>query len=254
MLGEQTDFSGKAILVTGAALGLGREAARILAHRGADLCLVDKDGPGLAAIEQELKTNERRVTSVAANLRTQKACANAVEQAVAAFGRLDGLLNVAGVCTILNIAEIDEEIWKDTLETNLSAPFFLSQAALPHLVKSSGAIVNIASASAFKGEAYLSHYAATKAALVSLTRSMAMETTRLPVRINAIAPGGMKTSMAANMVRSKVVDKELLMRAMPLRGSIETVDVAELACFLVSDAARGYHGACVALDGGLGAD
>jgi NAD(P)-dependent dehydrogenase (short-subunit alcohol dehydrogenase family) len=141
--------------------------------------------------------------------------------------------------------------WDKTLAVNLSAPFHLSKAAIPHLLERDGAIVNVTSSAAFIGEAYAAAYCATKAGLNAMTKSMAMEYMHKPIRINAIAPGGMMTNIAANLRMPEGVDYALIKRFSGMRGLVEVDDVAEMIAYLASDAGRGFHGACVTMDRGI---
>ena len=175
----------------------------------------------------------------------------AVEAAVARFGRLDALCNIAGIIFLANSHQMPAEQWHKTMAINLSAPFFLSRAAIPQLLQANGAIVNVASSAAFIGEAYAAAYCATKAGLVNLTKAMAMEYMKQPIRINAVAPGGMITNIAANFRPPEGCDLELLKRYSGMRGVVEVDDVADLVAYLACDAARGYHGACVSIDAGI---
>jgi NAD(P)-dependent dehydrogenase (short-subunit alcohol dehydrogenase family) len=141
--------------------------------------------------------------------------------------------------------------WDKTLAVNLSAPFHLSKAAIPHLLERNGAIVNVTSSAAFIGEAYAAAYCATKAGLNAMTKAMAMEYMNKPIRINAIAPGGMMTNIAANLRMPEGVDYALIKRFSGMRGLVEVDDVAEMIAYLASDAGRGFHGACVSMDRGV---
>lgn len=242
---------GKTALVTGAASGLGRATARILAGAGADLCIVDIDAEGLAVTGSLLREMGADALVHAADLSVSAACTGAVAAAVARFGRLDALCNVAGLIYLANSHEMPDELWHRTMAVNLSAPFFLSRAAIPHLLRARGAIVNVASTAAYVGEAYAAAYCASKAGLMQMTKAMAMEYIRQPIRINAVAPGGMATNIAANFRPPEGCDFELIRRFSGLRGTIEVEDAAELVAFLATDAARSYHGACLAIDAGI---
>jgi NAD(P)-dependent dehydrogenase (short-subunit alcohol dehydrogenase family) len=244
-------MKGEAALVTGAASGLGRATALKLAMAGANLCIVDLNADGLAETERLLAPSGVEVLVHAADLSDPATCGAAVEAVVARFGRLDALCNVAGIIHLANSHEMPAEQWHRTVAVNLSAPFFLSQAAIPHLLEANGAIVNVASSAAFIGEAYAAAYCATKAGLVNLTRAMAMEYIRKPIRINAVAPGGMVTNIAVNFRPPEGCDFELLKRYSGMRGTVEVEDVADLVACLASDAGRGYHGACISIDAGI---
>jgi NAD(P)-dependent dehydrogenase (short-subunit alcohol dehydrogenase family) len=141
--------------------------------------------------------------------------------------------------------------WDKTLAVNLGAPFHLSKAAIPHLLQTEGAIVNVASSAAFIGEAYAAAYCASKSGLIGLTKAMAMEFIHKPIRINAVAPGGMMTNIAANFRIPEDADLALIKRFSPMRGLVEVDDVAAMIAHLASDAGRAFHGACVTMDRGI---
>jgi len=246
-----SDMKGKAALVTGAASGLGRASAARLARAGANVCLVDVNAAGLQDTAGLLEASGVDVLVHATDLSEPDNCGAAVAAAVARFGQLDALCNIAGIIFLANSHQMPAEQWHKTMAINLSAPFFLSRAAIPHLLQVNGAIVNVASSAAFIGEAYAAAYCATKAGLVNLTRAMAMEYMKQPIRINAVAPGGMITNIAANFRPPEGCDVELLKRYSGMRGVVDVDDVADLVAYLACDAARGYHGACVSIDAGI---
>ncbi len=243
------DMKGKAALVTGAASGLGRATAVKLAEAGADLCIVDVNGDALA--ETAAMLGGAQVLSHVANLAEPEACKGAVTAAAARFGRLDALCNIAGIIKFANSHEMAQSDYLLTIAINLNAPFFLSQAAIPHLLETNGAIVNCASSAAFIGEAYAAAYCASKAGIVNMTKAMAMEYSRRPIRINAVAPGGMITNIANGMTMPEGVEYDLIQRFSGLRGTVEVDDVADLVTMLASPAGRSYHGACVSIDAGI---
>ncbi|MEO7247231.1 MAG: SDR family oxidoreductase [Novosphingobium sp.] len=244
------DMQGKAALVTGAASGLGRATARKMAEAGADLCIVDVNADGLAETEA-LIGGTVAVLVHRADLSDPAASGAAVSAAVARFGRLDALCNVAGLIYLANSPEMPLDQYQRTLAVNLTAPFLLSQAAIPHLLETSGAIVNVVSSAAFIGEAYAAAYCASKWGLLGMTKAMAMEYAKKPIRINAVAPGGMITNIAANFRPPEGADFELIKRFSGLRGTVEVDDVADQIVLLASPAGRGFHGACINIDAGI---
>lgn len=246
-----SDMKGKAALITGAAAGLGCATALRLARVGADLCLVDINADGLNATAAEASALGVRAVVVAADIASIDNCRNAVATAVQAFGRLDALCNVAAVFIPCHADAMSVEQWDKTIAVNLSAPFHLIQAALPHLLTTQGAVVNVSSCAAHVGQAYTAAYCATKAGLEHLTKSLAMEYMHRQIRFNAVAPGGMMTALAAGFRNLQDADPSLIGRYSPLRGLVEIDDVAEMVAFLASDAARGYHGACINIDNGI---
>jgi NAD(P)-dependent dehydrogenase (short-subunit alcohol dehydrogenase family) len=243
------DMKGKAALVTGAASGLGRATAIKLAEAGADLCIVDVNTEGLA--ETAAMLGNATVLVHQANLADPDACTGAVAAAAARFGRLDALCNIAGVIRMAHTTEMPQEHYLQTIAINLNAPWFLSQAAIPHLLEAGGAIVNCCSSAAFIGEAYAAAYCASKAGLMNMTKAMAMEYARKPIRINAVAPGGMMTNISDGMTFPSEAEMDLVARYSGLRGLVEVDDVADLITMLASPAGRSYHGACISIDAGI---
>lgn len=251
---EISDMTGRAAIVTGAAAGLGRATAMQLAGAGADLCLVDLNPEGLEAAAQEARALGVRAVPFATDLAVEGNCAAAVAAAVESFGRVDSLCNVAGVFLPAHSAAMPAADFHKTLAVNLAAPFFLIQAAIPHLIAAKGAVVNVTSCAAHRAQAYSAAYCATKAGLAHMTKSLAMEYVHQGVRFNAVAPGGMMTALAGNMRNLTDFDVALMQRVAPPRGMVEIEDVAAMVAFLASDAARGYHGACISIDNGITAD
>lgn len=250
-MGTASDMTGKAALVTGAGGGLGAATAVALARAGCDLCIVDVKPDGLAETAAKIEALGRRVLIRAVDLSVAENCAPLVADTVAAFGRLDALCNVAGLLKLANTADMPLADWNLVLAVNLTAPFLLSQAAIPHLLASEGAIVNVTSLAAHIGEAYAAAYCATKAGLAQLTKAMAMEYLKQPVRINAISPGGMATPIGASFVPPPGADLELLGRLRPLRGLVEVADMANMIAYLASPVSSGFHGAVLQMDRGL---
>lgn len=246
-----SDMKGKAAIVTGAASGLGRASALKLAQVGANICIVDVNTAGLEETAAQARALGVQVLVHATNLGVRENCQAVVAAAVNQFGRLDALCNVAGIFMLCNAHEMSAADFEKMLAINFSAPFFLTQAAIPHLLATNGAVVNVSSTAAFIGEAYAAVYAATKAALNQLTKSLAMEYMHKPIRFNAVAPGGMATNIANELKMPEGFDQTLFRRYTPLRGMVEIDDVADLVAFLASDAARGYHGTCISLDKGI---
>ena len=147
-MGAPSDMTGKSALVTGAGGGLGQATAIALAQAGADVCIVDVKVDGLAATAKQVEALGRKAALHAVDLSVADNCAASVETAVAAFGRLDALCNVAGILKLANSHEMPMDEWNLVMAVNLTAPFLLSQAAIPHLLKTNGAIVNVTSLAA----------------------------------------------------------------------------------------------------------
>ena len=248
---RSVDMFSKVALVTGAASGLGRSVARKLAAGGAGLLLVDRDEGGLRETASLIGDCAGDIILAESELADHEACRNMVAKAADHFGRLDALCNVAGVIFMADTPTMPIEQFELTLAVNLKAPFVLSQAAIPHLLESNGAIVNVASSAAFIGEAYAAAYCASKAGLVGMTKAMAMEYSKQSIRINAVAPGGMMTNIASNMRFPDNADGELIRRYTGLRGLVEVDDVADMVCLLSGEGGRSFHGACINIDAGI---
>ena len=246
-----SDMKGKAALITGAAAGLGRATALKLARAGADICIVDIDAPGLAATAEAARALGVTSYAHAMDLSVPENCRAAVAAAIATFGRLDALCNVAAVFLPAHTADMSQSDFDKTLAVNLAAPFHLIQAAIPHLLQSRGAVVNVTSCAAHTAQACSAAYCATKAGLAHMTKSLATEYMHRHVRFNAVAPGGMMTALAGNLRNLQDIDVPLMKRVAPLRGLVDIDDVAEMVAFLATDAARGYHGACFSIDNGI---
>ncbi|MFT3965376.1 MAG: SDR family oxidoreductase [Sphingobium sp.] len=249
-MADVSTMNGKVALVTGATSGLGRASALALAEAGARLFLIGRDADGLAETVGLLP--DREVATHVADLADPAACSAVIPAAIERFGQIDALCNIAGIIFVANSHEMPIGQWNNIIATNLTAPFLLSQAAIPYLLQTGGSIVNIASAAAFTGQAYGAAYSASKAGLVGMTKSMAMEYSRQSIRINAIAPGGMMTNVARNFRPPEGCDFDLMKRFTgPRGGMVEVPDVAALVVYLASDSGRGFHGACLNIDAGV---
>ena len=183
-------FDDKAALITGAASGMGRAVSIRLAAEGASVYAVDVNEDGLAETAAEVVEAGGRIETRRCDLSFVAECAEAAAGCVETFGGIDVLGNIAGLSWQDRVADVTEEGWDRMFGVNVKGVFFLTQAALPHLLESGGNIVNIASNAGLMGMAYTAPYCATKGAVVQLTKALAMELAKTPVRVNAIAPGG----------------------------------------------------------------
>ncbi|WP_018638391.1 SDR family NAD(P)-dependent oxidoreductase [Parafrankia elaeagni] len=243
-----TRFDGTAALITGAGSGMGRAITLRLASEGAAVMAVDIDEGGLAETRfLATGTVSVRVVDVA----DPAACAEAVAAAVTEFGRLDVLGNVAGIYVPAHVTETSVDLYRRTLAVNLDGPFFLSQAAIPHLVAAGGSIINIASNAGVQGVPYSAAYAASKGGLIQLTRSLAVEYIKTPLRVNAIAPAGTLTNIARTVKFPEDRDPDLARRMGGYRGVAMPEEIAALFAFLASSEAKSITGAVYAVDNGL---
>lgn len=245
------EFAGRSVIVTGAASGLGRSVAVELSQRGADLALVDVNEGGLEETEALCAENGSKTIVIPTDLSDPDACLRPVAKAVEKFGRLDSLCNVAGMLVFGHAAETSVEQYDKLYAVNVRAPFLLFQQAFPHLEKTAGSVVNVASASGLTGHSYIAAYSSTKGALIALTRSLAVEYWKTPVRINAVAPGGMLTPMATGTTVTEDYDPQLLFIGSGPREIAQPEDVAQVVAFLASPRAKRVHGSVYSMDQGV---
>ncbi|MEM8496551.1 MAG: SDR family oxidoreductase [Pseudomonadota bacterium] len=244
-------FQGKIVAVTGAGSGVGRALARLYSQAGASVAILDIEDERLAQTASDLTDEGANVLKIVGDVSDPNYCANAIDQVVNHCGGIDVLCNVAGIVSFRAIADVDPSFWRKHFAVNVDGPFFLSQAALPHLTKTGGNIVNVASSAALVGEAFLVPYAASKAALVHMTKSMAMELVNENVRINAVAPGAIDTNIMAGQTFPDNIDFDLVSRYTGLRAASSPEEIAEFIAYISSPMASSIHGACLSIDGGI---
>jgi NAD(P)-dependent dehydrogenase (short-subunit alcohol dehydrogenase family) len=209
---------------------------------------VDINEESLAATAS---AGDGRVHPACYDVRSAEQCRAAVAAAVERFGRLDVLGNVAGIARGEHVADVSEADYRQMMAVNVDGYFFMSQAAIPHLLQADGVIVNIASNAGLIGQAYTVVYCMTKGAVVQLTKALAMEYLKQPLRVVAIAPGGVETGLVHGYRMPPDVDWDLVMRYTGARGLAQPDDIAALFAFLAGDEARNIHGAVVSSDGGM---
>ena len=253
-IAESGALRGKVAIITGAATGIGRASALLFAQAGARVALADTREPELARTAAEVRAAGGEATAIAADLARPDECAAVVASAVRAFGRVDVLLNNAGVGTMVvggTVETIGLEHWDLAQDVNVRAIYLVSRAAVPHMRSAGGSIVNISSVSAFRGSVGRpSHaYAASKGAVLALTHAMAASYGRDGIRVNAICPGTIRTRLTADIVdRVERASKEG--HGIPLGRVGEPEDIARCALFLASDDASFISGAHIVADGG----
>jgi NAD(P)-dependent dehydrogenase (short-subunit alcohol dehydrogenase family) len=246
----QGRFQGRTALITGAASGIGRAVTLRLRAEGAQVVGVDVDEAGL---EETVGLAGGGVTAHVADLTDPGSCRDAVEAALAAGGRLDLLGNVAGVAWGQHATDVTVEQYRKMMAINVDACFFLAQAAIPHLLESpvGGTIVTVASNAGLMGQAYTVVYCMSKGAVIQMTRALAMEYVKTPLRINAIAPAGVDTPLARGFSFPSDVDGALMAPYIGHRPPSTPEEVASLFAHVASDDSRSMHGAIVSLDSGV---
>lgn len=241
-------FEGRIALITGAGSGIGRAVTTRIVGESGTVFAVDVDA---AKLEETAALSGASVRVHVADVSDPEACDAAVAQCVQAYGRLDVLGNIAGIYRSAHTPEMDRQEYRRVMSVNLDGPFYLCQASIPHLLESGGNIVNIASNSGIQGVPYSAAYSASKGGIIQLTRSLAVEFLKTTLRVNAIAPAGTNTNIAATASFPPDMDPELSGRMAGLRGLAEPGDVAALFAYLASDEARAVTGAVYTIDNGI---
>ncbi len=242
-------------LVTGAASGIGRATALRLAAEGARVQCVDLDAEGCADTAKAIGAAGGASAWGRCDVADPDSCAGAVAAAVAAFGRLDVLCNVAGIGHYAHATDVSDDDWRRILDVNLSGVFYMCRSAIPRLLETRGNIVNMASSAGLVGVAYASAYCASKGGVVLLTRSLAVEYAHTGLRVNCVCPGGVDTPLARGFALPPGAKRGLFRRMMGLTGDplARAEDVAALVAHLASDEARSVTGAAWSIDGGQAA-
>ncbi len=245
------ELAGKTALVTGGSRGIGRAAARLLSLAGADVAVgYQNDHAAAEETLEELKGGLGSAIAISADLRLRSGCERLFEQTLAAFSRLDLLVVSAGVWKQAPIDSMTEDQLDDTMAINLRAPFFLCQLAVTAMrPRASGNIILVGSTAGQRGEAFYSHYAASKAGLMGLTKSLAAEVGPLGIRVNCVAPGWVESDMT-RQVFADPGRRESIRQGAPLRRIAEPDDIAGPILFLASDLSRHVHGEVLNVNGG----
>jgi len=242
-------LDGRIALVTGAARGIGAEIAKRFAKAGAGVVVVDILEKPLMETLRWLKSSNYKAHAVKCDVTKYSECEKAIEETIKHFGKLDILVNNAGITKDNLMLKMKEADFDAVINVNLKGTFNFSKAAIRPLIKSgNGVIVNISSVIGLMGNPGQANYAASKAGVIGLTRTLARELARKQVRVNAIAPGFIKTDMTDKMNENA---KSAILSQVPLQRMGMPEDIALAALFLASDMASYITGQVLVVDGGL---
>jgi 3-oxoacyl-[acyl-carrier protein] reductase len=244
-------FVGQVVLVTGAGRGIGKATAERFASEGASVALVSNVLQDLSQTESELRASGYPVISIQTDVSNSEQVQQAIDKTVAAFGKIDIVVNNAGIAWEEPFLDIEESNWRKMIDVNLNGMFLVAQRASRQMVaqNTGGVILNMASTNGIVGEANYAHYNASKGGVVLLTKTMAIELGSKGIRVNAVCPGYIRTPMseaidddekAAEYIRTKI----------PLGRAGKTADIAGVFAFLASDDAAFITGESLVVDGG----
>ncbi|MDE7197975.1 MAG: 3-oxoacyl-[acyl-carrier-protein] reductase [Lachnospiraceae bacterium] len=243
-------LTGKIALVTGAGRGIGREIALTLAEYGADV-IVNYNGSKEKAGEvvEKIKAMGRKAVAVQCSVADFEACGKMITDVLAEFGRIDILVNNAGITKDNLMIKMTEEDFDAVIDTNLKGTFnTMKHMYRPFLKQKAGRIINLSSVTGILGNAGQANYAASKAGVIGLTKSMARELASRNITVNAVAPGFIDTDMTQAMTDTA---KEAIVGQIPLKRVGTTKDIAEAVAFLASDKASYITGQVLSVDGGM---
>ncbi len=240
-------MSDRVAIVTGAARGIGLATTRFLLVDGVSVAMVDRDGEELTAASSGLDN----ILPLKLDVSIPDQVDTMVAETLKTFGRVDYLVNNAGVADFKLIEDTDFALWRTIMATNLDGVFLCTQAAIPALKESQGAIVNVASISGLRASTLRVAYGTSKAAIIHLTKQQAAELGEFGIRVNCIAPGPVKTKLAIAVHAPEII--KAYMDATPLNRYGTAEEMADVITFLLSDRARYVTGQVVACDGGFDA-
>ncbi|WBU57475.1 SDR family NAD(P)-dependent oxidoreductase [Paracoccus sediminicola] len=234
-------------IVTGAARGIGLATTRLFLAEGRRVAMIDRDAEALA----EAAAGLENVLPVICDVSDESQVAAMVAQVTGEFGKVDALINNAGVADFRPLGETEMQTWRRVMETNLDGVFLTSQSVIPHLRRGRGAIVNIASISGLRASTLRVAYGTSKAAVIHLTRQQAAELGELGIRSNCVAPGPVDTKLALAVHTPEI--RAAYHDAIPLNRYGTETEIAEVIVFLCSDKAGYVTGQTIAADGGFDA-
>ncbi len=244
-------FEGRVAVVTGAGSGIGRGTARRLAAEGAAVAALDVRAEAAADTVADIVAEGGTAVAYGCDVTSEESVATTMGAVVADLGPPTVVCNVAGIGGFFHSHEMPFDRWQAILAVNLTGPFLVCRAALPHLLEHGGAIVNVCSNTALMGQAYSAAYCASKAGLLMFTKALAAEYLGQGVRANVVAPGGTDTPLLGSFDLPEGADPKQLTKIMSPMGFSTPAEIAASIAFLASDESSYTTGAVLSVDGGL---
>jgi meso-butanediol dehydrogenase / (S,S)-butanediol dehydrogenase / diacetyl reductase len=244
-------FTDRVAVVTGAGSGIGRAVARRLSLEGARVAALDVAADNLTATVAIIGDDGGRAVAYRCDVTSEASVADTVAALAAELGPPTVVCNVAGIGGFFNTADMPLDQWEKILAVNLTGPFLVCRATLPHLLEHGGSIVNVASNTALMGQAYSSAYCASKAGLLMFSKALAAEYLSRGVRVNVVAPGGVDTPLIGAFELPEGADVKELAKIMSPMGFSTPAEIAASVAFLASDESPYTTGAVLSVDGGL---
>ena len=245
-----SQLGNKIALITGGGRGLGRAIALAFADAGADVAVASRTREQLDEVVLDIRGRNRRGLAIEVDVTNSASVAQMVETARKEFGRIDILVNSAGVGWLSRVTQTDDDVWKLIIETNLTGTFYCCRDVARLMIEEkSGSIITIASVAGVKSPPGLGAYAASKGGVIALTRVLALENVRHNVRVNAIAPGYFRTDMNAAALDDPEMGPKIIGR-IPMRRAGRPEEIGPLAVFLASDQASFVTGEVYFISGG----
>lgn len=248
------EFTGKKVIVTGGASGIGRAVVRLFSEEGASVAIFDRDEPGGLTLTAEIRSQGGEALFVSLDVSLAHECARAVQKVIDTFGEVDVLVNNAGIISRTNAITMSVEEWDRVMAVNVRSVFLFGKFVIPNMIEGGGgSIVNVGSGWGLTGGRNAIAYCASKAAVVNMTRAMAIDHGHQNIRVNCVCPGDTDTSMLRREASELGQDEEAFLadaadRPLGRIGSPE--EVAQAILFLASDSSSYVTGTTLVVDGG----
>jgi 3-oxoacyl-[acyl-carrier protein] reductase len=245
------DLSNKIALITGGSRGIGASTCLLLAKAGADVAFTfQKNSESAEKVKEQILQIGKRCLPVKCEISNYNDVKKAVKETIDYFGKIDILVNNAGIWTYGEMGNMTEEAWKETINININSLFYFCNEVVPYMKKQKwGRIINVASTAGQRGEAFHSHYAASKGAMIAFTKSLSTELATFNILVNSVAPGWVDTDMCSDIF-ADVEYREHVRKGIPLGRIPSPDDIAGPILFLASDLAKHITGEILNVNGG----